>query len=399
MLKPCPFPFHSLAISTTGNLSPCCAYTGSFGNFSDIANLQTHWMNHPKWQAMRANELAGVADQRGCVNCLKNEGLTTVRKDCLEELVRPNPTEFCKSVELKHLDIAFGNACNLTCAMCKSEFSTSWYQTDLEFSASNPWRKSSKPWSMPFDKIDQLVDWIPNGLSLEVKGGEPLMDKKFLYFLRRLRALGKSVSLHLVTNFTLVDAEKVDLLREHLNRGINISVDGCGKTYEWMRGFPFAKLEDNLVKFLPQLYTPEHYCNFNFVSTAFNVTAVAEFWRWVENLSLRTGVEITPNFNFIATNPGYVSPALTPEPDLAVAQLNHTLELVKQTKIYTGPYANFRLRRVVEGLESVRTFIAHHAALRDAETMRHCHEWRMQIAKMRGWDIFEPAPSVTLLNP
>lgn len=341
---------------------------------------------------MRANELAGIADEKGCALCLKNDGLKAVRKDALVPLVRPKPTEFCQSVELKHLDIAFGNTCNLTCAMCKSEFSTSWYQADLEFSATHPRRVASAPWSMPFAKIDQLAEWIPHGLSLEVKGGEPLIDKKFFYFLRRLRALGKSVDLHLVTNFTLIDAEKVDFLREHLNRGINISIDGAGKTYEWMRGFPFAKLEDNLVKFLPQLCTPESTCIFNFVSTAFNVTEVAAFWLWVEDLSLRIGREITPNFDFIATNPRYVSPALTPDPDLAIAQLSHTIKLVKQTKIYTGPYANFRLRRVVEGLENVRTYIAHHAPGRDAETMRQCNQWRLQIAKMRGWDIFSTHP-------
>ncbi len=380
-----------------GTVSPCCAYTGHFAHINDIHDLQEHWANGEKWKSLRADELTGVWHLPGCQNCEKVTDVTARRKERFNNFAQGNASLNCQTVELKHLDIAFSNACNLTCVMCKSDFSTSWYKADADFAVQHPWRERFKPWSMSLDKIDRLATWIPSGLSVEIKGGEPLIDMKVIYFLEKLRDLGKKIDLHLVTNFTLVDDEKVSLLVEHLKSGINVSVDGYGRTYEWMRGFSFAKLEENLITYLPKICDGNRYCIFNYVSTAFNIISIDEFWIWIESMMLRTGVRILPDFNFIAATPGYVSPALTPDPLAAMKSIDRTIQLVTETKSYAGQNAEATRARIVRELKAVKEFIRKNHPLQDEETVRRSNLWRLHVAKLRGWDIFSPASD--LANP
>ncbi|MDD5194876.1 MAG: radical SAM protein [Candidatus Omnitrophica bacterium] len=101
------------------------------------------------------------------------------------------------------------------------------------------------------DSPRELIDYVnrkilPFSRYLRIGGndiGEPLMSKNFTYFFHTLPR-GNLKEIHLITNFTLLDEEKAELIAKNVNN-LEISVEGTGADYSKIRHFPWDKLLEN----------------------------------------------------------------------------------------------------------------------------------------------------------
>lgn len=151
---------------------------------------------------------------------------------------------------VRHLEISFSNLCNLSCAMCSSEFSTGWSRHDrrareqgLEF----------RDFTAPFEKparvsrelLAEILDHADQLDLIIVKGGEPTLEPLCLEFLQKLAGRAKAPNVFIQSNGTRPPSEWVKELRG-LRLEIGVSMDGWGPVFEWIRGGKFDQVLSHL---------------------------------------------------------------------------------------------------------------------------------------------------------
>ena len=171
---------------------------------------------------------------------------------------------------LLHMDVRFGNLCNLKCRMCGPTDSSQWYQEYYDtvghgfhdtvgrivlapdakgriVAQNDPYK-----WSMtdPFwIEMDQTVlDHIEH---IYFAGGEPLLFDKHYELLQRLIDRGRAglVAIEYNTNLTNVPQRAWDIWKHFRVVSLGVSVDGFGPVNEYIR-FPskWKQIEANLDK-------------------------------------------------------------------------------------------------------------------------------------------------------
>lgn len=160
-----------------------------------------------------------------------------------------------KAPAIRHLDISFSNSCNLSCAICSSEFSSSWIKHDkeavesgLEFrNFTQPFQKISRLSPEMLDYIDTQIDKIDLVI---IKGGEPTREPLCLDFLKRIsqsqqQSPSKNLNIFIQSNGTHAPEKWLNGL-ETLNIEIGISMDGWGDVFNWIRGPYFDQVLANI---------------------------------------------------------------------------------------------------------------------------------------------------------
>jgi organic radical activating enzyme len=165
------------------------------------------------------------------------------------------------AAEIRHLDISFSNACNLTCAICSSEFSTQWAKHDavaesegLNFRAfTRPYRQLSV---VSNEVLAEILDHVDSLDLVIIKGGEPTIQKRCLDFLQALNSRRKRSGLHVFvqSNGTRDPREWVPQL-DKLRLEVGFSIDGIGDIFDWIRSANFDRVMQNLkaLQDLPQI--------------------------------------------------------------------------------------------------------------------------------------------------
>ena len=91
--------------------------------------------------------------------------------------------------------------------MCSNIFSSKWNTLKKSFPEELAIRKGNKPGnfthSLNFKQIDELIEKCKDLVTCSIKGGEPLYDKKTLYFLERLAKINNKVHIKIITNCTI----------------------------------------------------------------------------------------------------------------------------------------------------------------------------------------------------
>ena len=212
-----------------------------------------HWydLREPTRQAMMKGERPSVCQQcwhkedmgmrslrQMFISKYKRKGLWKDFKDRVQRnIIRETPEE---------LDLKLGNFCNLSCRMC-SGFSSSKVSAEYKkikketgVALGNDYEMNLKvlPWYDWPEFLDLLYYFINNGVrSIKFTGGEPLMvpnvRKVIEYCIETDKA--KDLEFQIITNMTLLDESWMDLFREFRHVSINASIDGIGKTYEYIR--------------------------------------------------------------------------------------------------------------------------------------------------------------------
>lgn len=263
----CPLPWKQVQVSTLGNVSPCCIWTGKIAGNLNENSLEDIW-NGYTFKKLRRDMLHGKKPE-GCQKCWLLEDLHTKSprwyayrkyltdmKD-LAETVDPLGTQ---EMKIECWDIRFSNQCNLACRTCGPEASSKWYSEAAQVFGSE-WVKRLQ--SMQNPEISRrllfyLVEHLEDASEIYFVGGEPLIMPEHYEVLEAiLRGKYKDVYLRYNTNLTTLgkDEKAIRYWKELKAQGnkieVGLSIDAVGKVAEYVRhGCRWSTVESNLQKLL-----------------------------------------------------------------------------------------------------------------------------------------------------
>ena len=260
----CIRPFNSVVISTDGAIHTCCAirtcgqiqensYNIKNNNIEDYWNsnyllgLRKKFLNNQK-----PKECKKCWDQED--NLLQSHRLESnfqyksiFKKNYVKnlELIKKNNLDYPEDIEL-----SITNICNLSCQMCTGKNSS-------RLLIENNFLKFENLEQGDYDLDEktklEIEKIITHDLKLlNLRGGEPLVNKTIIKIIEKLVVTGKSkkMTLHITTNGTTCNNKIINLLREFENVRIMFSIESVGKFNDYIR-YPsnWNDIEKNILAF------------------------------------------------------------------------------------------------------------------------------------------------------
>tara|TARA_B100000925_G_C21952473_1_gene449613 strand:- start:86 stop:1102 length:1017 start_codon:yes stop_codon:yes gene_type:complete len=206
-----------MTINPQGYLTHCCALPDyQVTHIDDIDNLTDTFNNHPSFVEFRET----LPDVCGACESRKNNRLS-----------RPLSSKWNRRI--RFLEFTMSNACNATCSMCTSYFSSSWAALDNKYPIS----------SLSESAFQKILDIVPHLEHLVIKGGEPFLDRRNIILLEKYLSESKG-TVDIITNGSLVNEICYDK-RVHLG----FSIDGTHEVYKWIRSTDWDTVINNAKKF------------------------------------------------------------------------------------------------------------------------------------------------------
>ena len=288
----CPAAWNHLHISPNGDVLPCCLHNGadrfSFGNINRdcIEGI---------WNGTRAKEFRrsflNNEQHPNCHLCWEAEshGLESYRS-AMNHWTKNNSEVYKEESEFKifYFDIRPRNLCNFSCIMCSDIFSykAGMFKREIHNNyAEYPIQKIRKydDWNVIFNLYKRNLVTMQR---IYFAGGEPLIMPEHLQVLNLLIEENKTdVDLYYNTNcsiFTFKGTYFPDIWKKFRSIEINASIDGEGKTVEYIRnGSDWDVLYSNL-KTLTEY--PNIEISFNIVTMCFNINNIPKLINIIEEL-------------------------------------------------------------------------------------------------------------------
>lgn len=277
----CRAPYESVCIHASGKMVPCCAISLD-DSLSNVNGNISNFYKDPVFKNIRTS-LKKDEYNKYCLSCKEGaEKKVGAYKDIINRIIETRSPQF-EPGKLKHLDISFSNTCNLACAMCGNHWSSKWNELTKTapeeiLNMTNQERQFTN--TLSFENIDELLDNSRDLVRVIIKGGEPLYDKKTLYYLENLFEIRPDIDITIVTNFTIFN-EKI--LTKFPNLKLVISIDGINKTYEYIRGFDFEVVKENFIK----ASEIKRNMTISYTMTAYNLHQTLDTYRFFNNLSIQ----------------------------------------------------------------------------------------------------------------
>jgi organic radical activating enzyme len=275
------------------------------GDISDGSILQ-QWDNE-KFQELRRYQKEGKW-LKGCDNCRIKEDKGIVSKrlhwmslDLFEDVWDKIDWDSYKNNNIYHLDIAFNNLCNFKCKMCSSAYSNAWIgdekklkelgfnggSSGTDIRTSSTW--SREKWSIKSSQLSELLDRAPDLRRVEILGGEPFLVPEFKDFLTMLRSKGlhKKVEIMITTNGSVITDEKLNWLEDFKYVNLNLSLDGTGNYFPYIRSAGVISWEEiiqkaDLIKQWCSKYRPNRYkININGTFQLINILNIKDFIEFI----------------------------------------------------------------------------------------------------------------------
>ena len=267
----CMHPFTGLATREDGAVKVCCR-SHPIG-FIQNATLEEIW-NNDTMQRIRRQVLHGDRPPE-CAPCfnLEDQGVESLRQrhiagvipEARITLYPDTPLQEVMPFEFPTMEIKMNNLCNLKCRMCNPMDSTSWndwqeveshYKKEDNFLVRKIIDLNLK--NKPF--LDSFVDtdnwWesfkklLPYFRRVEFAGGEPLMDPTHYKILDMLAPYGNNIEIKYATNLTMLGKNNRTVWQywpKFKSVAVNVSIDGIGASYEYVRGnASWAELINNI---------------------------------------------------------------------------------------------------------------------------------------------------------
>jgi MoaA/NifB/PqqE/SkfB family radical SAM enzyme len=268
-------PFTGLATREDGAIKACCR-SHPVGFIQD-APLEEIW-NNDTMKRIRKSVLTNIRPPE-CEPCfrLEDQGVESLRQRHISGVIPearvnlyPNALDavrddYSMPFEIATMEIKLNNLCNLKCRMCNPMDSTSWndwnvvekfYKKEDNFLVekidtlnlkNKPFLDSfvdSPNWWESFEKV------IPFFRRVEFAGGEPLMDPTHYKILDMLAPYGDQIEIKYATNLTMLGKSNRtvwDYWPKFKSVAVNVSIDGIGASYEYVRGnASWAELINNI---------------------------------------------------------------------------------------------------------------------------------------------------------
>jgi sulfatase maturation enzyme AslB (radical SAM superfamily) len=173
--------------------------------------------------------------------------------------------DFSMPYEIATMELKLNNLCNLKCRMCHPGDSTSWNDWNV---VKEYYKEEGK---VIYDMVEEhnlekkpLLDkfednpkfWndleknLPYFQRVEFAGGEPLMDPQHYRILDMLAPYGHQIEIKYATNLTTLGKNNRTIWEywpKFKSVAVNVSIDGIGDSYEYVRGnASWAELINNI---------------------------------------------------------------------------------------------------------------------------------------------------------
>lgn len=260
----CVNPYLNLSVHSAGKLKPCCMSTKFYSTDNgdqvlNQASILEFWNSKDRQQVI--DDLNNGIKIPSCDACWREEAAGKESKR-----IRDNKTY--ENVDLSDnmlpvvVDISLGNLCNLKCRICNPGHSSPWiieeanrlYPNNKDVYFSNQLFVDIKE-SFADDNTlfwNDIVDLLPNAKKIDIAGGEPFYINNQWILVKQLvnNGYSKNQHIHYNTNGTIFPTKHIDDLNTFKIVDIQISSDGVGKKFEYMR-HPAAwnEVESNIDKF------------------------------------------------------------------------------------------------------------------------------------------------------
>jgi len=288
----CYSPWTNIDISPQGALTPCCKFQMS--KYNDSFNVQTQTLDDYVGSAFLVKikqEFSQGLWPRGCERCRIEEenNITSKRQLDYERWHQHYQQHDIDSAKWITASIAFGNTCNLKCITCGPYSSSKWQKEHQKIHNVNighvKFYKS--------DFIEKFIEQAPGVIHLDIPGGEPFLsgvqEQKHLLNHYITTGQSKHISLHYTTNVTLFpDQEWWDIWKHFENVDIQLSIDGIGDRYEYIR-YPakWAEVVENTKRYIDK-YQDNIQLSVSHTVSAYNIYYLDEFFTWCYTVGLPT---------------------------------------------------------------------------------------------------------------
>jgi MoaA/NifB/PqqE/SkfB family radical SAM enzyme len=264
-------PFTGLATREDGAICACCrSHPVGFIQKDTLENI---W-NNDTMQRIRRQVLN---DERPpeCEPCfsLEDQGVESLRQrhvsgkipEACINLYPNTPLLEVMPFEIPTMELKLNNLCNLKCRMCHPMDSTSWndwsevkdfYKAEgnIMYAIVEEHNLENKP---HLDKFQDSPEWwasleklLPYFRRVEFAGGEPLMDPQHYKILDMLAPYGHQIEIKYATNLSILGKGNRTVWEywpKFKSVAVNVSIDGIGSSYEYVRGnASWAELVNNV---------------------------------------------------------------------------------------------------------------------------------------------------------
>ena len=230
----CVLPFFGYEYNVTGG-THCCLLPKNY-NIESVKNDMLSGKRSPFCSACWRLEDAGLISDRK----IKNSALDFYLDRDIKFIEQDARNGNHKIIMVKN---ATSNTCNSTCVTCNSGPSSAWAPLEKKIGL-----VPAVSESMTQEQIDGNLDY-KNLVMLNLVGGEPLYEKLNFYILEKLLEHGNTNCFIAVTTngSVALNADQKSIFAQFNNFNFNLSIDGVGPVFEYMR-YPLKwdKLLENL---------------------------------------------------------------------------------------------------------------------------------------------------------
>lgn len=252
-------PFTHLATHPDGRVTPCCEsklYSAnnniplhlgqtsveSIRTSENFNELRTDMLNgklHSSCDFCYVREQAGLESKR-------------LRENKKFSVDYSNLSKY-ESLPLQNIELRLGNICNAKCVICHPGASSKWNEdiTDEIRTFDGSYNKQifTNTWFRDEDFYNTLLEYSSTIQHIWFNGGEPLLIKEHLRFIKKLIDLGlaKTVTLEYHTNGTLITNEIIEIWKQFKFVKVTLSLDDIHKRFNYSR-FPltFDQVENGI---------------------------------------------------------------------------------------------------------------------------------------------------------
>lgn len=268
----CVLPWIHQMVNTDGSIKYCCTASGIVKE--NPKSLKEEW-NNSSMKKIRLDFLNGRKHEQ-CTTCYTeerygrnshriNSNKTWEKYFDFERAKRDTNEDGSISTYPLHLDLRFGNLCNLSCKMCCPNSSTS---IDKDFSKikkidsvayNKLWGNTLNlklDWYKNKDIMNELISYIPHVRKIYLTGGEPTLIPENIEYLQMCIDGGYSenIILQFNSNLTNVNTKLISMFSQFKKIRFGCSIDGTKSVQEYIRApSNWNKIRNNFIRLYNEL--------------------------------------------------------------------------------------------------------------------------------------------------
>ena len=275
----CPLIFNGMYVEKINQdkvkISACCVNT--LGPETDSIDFEHDLYLQSQRQLVRENKQVP-----GCDRCDSNSTTFSLRDSAISHF-QYTPVDINRPI-LTKLDWNVDPTCNARCIQCSAHFSSAWAAEDAAHGKIIDVRATT---STRHNSVSESID-VSQLTSLYFNGGEPMLSKEPLEFLRRIDQLGNISTLNLSfnTNGSIRPSpEFMGLAARCRSVVVNFSIDGTGSAFEYIRNpLSWETVEQN-ISWWNEQKIPTIGFNIAFVLGIYNIDIAEDTYNWYKNMS------------------------------------------------------------------------------------------------------------------